>query len=94
VSQRDALRRPGNLERQSRHQGRNFHARDLNPRPTDRAVVTRSQLSPFVNDETAALRRGLAFERAHFSPDPLNGASPDADGRSAPSGLITHGADR
>jgi hypothetical protein len=44
--------------------------------------VTRSQLSPFVNDETAALRRGLAFERAHFSPDPLNGGSPDADGRS------------
>ena len=64
----------------SRHQGRNFHARDLNLRPTDHAV-TRSQLSPFINDETAALRRGLAFERAHFSPDPLNGGSPDADGR-------------
>ena len=61
---------------------RNFHARDLNPRPTDRALITRSQLSPFVNDETAASRRGLAFERAHFSPDPLNGGSPDADGRS------------
>src|SRR5262249_48165814 len=30
----------------------------------------------------AASRRGLAFERAHFSPDPLNGGSPDADGRS------------
>jgi hypothetical protein len=44
--------------------------------------MTRSQLSPIVNDETAALRRGLAFERAHFSPDPLNGGSPDADGRS------------
>jgi hypothetical protein len=29
----------------------------------------------------AASRRGLAFERAHFSPDPLNGGSPDADGR-------------
>jgi hypothetical protein len=42
----------------------------------------RSQLSPFVNDETAASRRGLAFEGAHFSPDPLNGGSPDADGRS------------
>jgi hypothetical protein len=55
----------------------------LNPRHlTDRAVLTRSQLSPFVNDETAALRRGLAFERAHFSPDPLNGGSPDSDGRS------------
>src|SRR5262249_9007684 len=26
----------------------------------------------------AASRRGLAFERAHFSPDPLNGGSPDA----------------
>jgi hypothetical protein len=52
----------------------------LNLRPTDHAV-TRSQLSPFVNDKTAALRRGLAFERAHFSPDPLNGGSPDADGR-------------
>src|SRR5262249_8295058 len=59
----------------------NFHARDLNPRPTDRAVVTRWQLSLFVNDETAASRRGLAFERAHFSPDPLNGGSPDADSR-------------
>src|SRR5215472_14882938 len=30
---------------------------------------------------SAASRRGLAFERAHFSPDPLNGGSPDADGR-------------
>src|SRR5215813_51020 len=30
----------------------------------------------------AVSRRGLAFERAHFSPDPLNGGSPDADGRS------------
>jgi hypothetical protein len=65
----------------SRPQGRNFHAQDLNPRPTDRAVVTRPQLGPFVDDETAALRRGLAFERAHFSPNPLNGGSPDADGR-------------
>jgi hypothetical protein len=40
-----------------------------------------SQLSPFVNDETAARRR-LAFEKAHFSPDPLNGGSPDANGQS------------
>ena len=39
-------------------------------------------VSPFVNDETAASRCGLAFERAHFSPDPPNGSSPDADGRS------------
>src|SRR5262249_19518582 len=30
----------------------------------------------------AASRRGPAFERAHFSPDPLNGGSPDTDGRS------------
>src|SRR5262249_40689974 len=30
----------------------------------------------------AASRRGLAFERAYFSPDPLNGSSPDADGGS------------
>jgi hypothetical protein len=55
----------------------------LNPRLTDRAVVTHSQLSPFANDETAASRRGLAYERAHFTPDTLNGDSPDADGRSS-----------
>jgi hypothetical protein len=30
----------------------------------------------------AASRRGLAFERAHFSRDPLNDGSPDTNGRS------------
>src|SRR5262249_9444982 len=30
----------------------------------------------------AASGCGLAFERAHFSPNPLNSGSPDADGRS------------
>ena len=44
--------------------------------PATRRATARAVLS------FAASRRGLAFERAHFSPDPLNGGSPDADGRS------------
>src|SRR6516225_10173088 len=63
--------------------------------PTDRRMIDvvgrrdLAQLRPATRRATAravssfaASRRGLAFERAHFSPDPLNGGSPDADGRS------------
>jgi hypothetical protein len=41
--------------------------------PASRRATARAVLS------FAASRRGLAFERAHFSPDPLDGGSPDAD---------------
>jgi hypothetical protein len=55
-------------------------ARRLNP--PDLPIIGAGQRPTARVSFFAASRRGLAFERAHFGSDPLDGGSPDANRRS------------